>query len=297
MTWKRLLHPAFIIAFLLLSVSALGMSAAIKAYGFHLQKKEIYPFGNRQVSALPRETPTWKQVGTDEALDEDTIKTLGTRNFVSRVFIEKDPPPTRQPHVLELHVAYYTGGIDTVPHVPERCMVAGGWTQSRGAQTIQMKLDPASWLIDSTLPPDLPGGPLYTARTLPAPYSDAPGTRFRLPTGLTPDTGINIRVTEFFLPGSTSRLHAGYFFIANGGMAASAESVRTLAFDLTNDYAYYLKVQVSGRGFESADQMVSVASSLMSELIAELMRCVPDWAQVQLGTYPDDNPRRLQGTN
>ncbi|MBX3321731.1 MAG: exosortase-associated EpsI family protein [Phycisphaeraceae bacterium] len=292
MSWRALLNPAFMVSFAMLSLAAIGMSAAIQAYGIHLQKKEIYPYGNRQVGSIPRETPSWRQVGTDEMLDEDTVKTLGTKNYVSRVYVQKDLPEGKSPQMIELHVAYYTGGIDTVPHVPERCMVAGGWIQGKGAEIHRLVMDTSSWIEDDSLPAGFEGGPLFTVRTLPPPFSDAPGTRFRLPRGVSPTSQPRIRVTEFMSPDSRTSLYAGYFFIANGGTAASAEGVRTLAFDLRNDYAYYLKVQVSGRGFDSASAMVEVSSSLLGELMAELMRCVPDWAQVEMGLYPEDNPRR-----
>jgi hypothetical protein len=77
MNWRAVLHPAFLLAFTVLTVSALGMQAAIDRYGLHLQKAEIYAPGNQQISTIPRETPNWEQIGTDQVLDEDTVKTLG----------------------------------------------------------------------------------------------------------------------------------------------------------------------------------------------------------------------------
>lgn len=294
MKWSALLNPGFLVALVVLVVSAVGMSAAIRAYGLHLQKLEIYPQGNRQFSALPRETPGWVQVGSDQIMDEDTVRTLGTRNYVSRIYMQKrggNTDPGWKPILLELHAAYYTGGIDTVPHVPERCMVGGGWLQTRGTQTLELHLDTSTWIRDAAAS-DSVRGDVYTARTLPAPYSDAPGTRVRLPFGLTPESPLRLRISAFGDPQSDRTLYAGYFFIANGGTVSSAEQVRTLAFDLTSDYAYYAKIQFSSASVGSAEELAEASSSLLSELIAEIMRCVPDWTAVEAGEYPEDNPRR-----
>lgn len=294
MNWKSLLNPGFLVALAVMLVSALGMSAAIKAYGLHLQKLEIRAPNNRQVSTLPRETPSWIQVGTDQIMDQDTVKTLGTKNYVSRVYaqkINKEAQPSREPIVMELHAAYYTGGIDTVPHVPERCMVGGGWLQTQGAQTLPLLLDSSTW-VKSDVASSPARGEVYTVRTLPAPYSDAPGTRVLLPFGVSPESPLRMRISAFGNPQTGKRLYSGYFFIANGGTVASAEGVRTLAFDLTSDYAYYLKVQCSSTNVGSPEELATASSSLLSELIAEIMRCVPDWTLVEAGEYPADNPRR-----
>lgn len=290
MSYGGMLRPAFLVTVGLLSVSAIGMSAAIKAYGLHLQKSEIHPPGNRQISTVSRETPHWVMVGSDQILDEDTVKTLGTNNYVSRVYGRKDSIGTREPMYIEFHSAYYTGGIDTVPHVPERCMVGGGWRQTQGTRTLALDLDTTTWVKDEGASRS-PRGVVYTVRTLPAPYSDAPGTRVRLPYGITPESPIHMRISEFENPETGAKLYAGYFFIANGGVSSSAEGVRTLAFDLTSDYAYYLKVQFSSTYVSTAEDLATQSAGLLGEIIAELVRCVPDWVSVDAGLYPADNPR------
>jgi len=286
---SSLLKPAFLLTVAVLSVSAIGMSAAIKAYGLHLQKSEIYPPGNRQLSALPRQTEQWEAIGSDQVLDEDTVKTLGTSNYVSRVFAKKSSVAARAPVYVEFHSAYYTGGIDTVPHVPERCMVGGGWRQTQVTRTLPVELDTSTWVLDREAS-GTPRGEVYTARTPAAPYSDAPGTRVRLPYGVTPENPIHMRISEYENPDTGAKLYAGYFFIANGGVSSSAEGVRTLAFDLTSDYAYYLKVQFSSTSVSTAEELASVSGLLLSELMAELVRCVPDWVAVEAGLYPMDRP-------
>ena len=98
-------------------------------------------------------------------------------------------------------------------------------------------------------------------------------------------------VSAFVDQQGQGRLYAGYFFVANGGTVASANDVRTLAFDLQSDYAFYLKVQVTSSTVSSKQDLTEHAGSLIGELMPEIMRCVPDWVEVQRGVYPDDNPR------
>ncbi len=137
---------------------------------------------------------------------------------------------------------------------------------------------------------------LYPNRLHPHPYSDTPGTRVRLPRDITPEHPVPIRVSGFGESGK-EQLFAGYFFIANGGVVANANDVRTLAFDLTSDYAYYLKVQVTSSSPSSGEELVERAASLLDGLMGEIMRCSPDWVDVETGRYPEDNPRREQSND
>lgn len=62
--------------------------------------------------------------------------------------------------------------------------------------------------------------------------------------------------------------------------------MRLLAFDLRSVYAYYLKIQVTSTSVSSGEELVARAGSLLSELMPEIMRCVPDWVEVEAGRYP-----------
>lgn len=275
-------------ALVLLLGSAAAMGVVIRAAGIHLRKIPIYPEGNRQVSSLPAETPSWERIGSDRIEPAEIVETLGTENYVTRYYVRKDTAATDRPVVIELHAAYYTGMIDTVPHVPERCFVGGGLQQSEASRTIPVPMAGASWLPDTTVEPEYAGadGVIYTVRLANNPaYTDAPGRRVRLPRGIGPDSPLRLRCSEFLLPGGGA-FYAGYFFVANGGTVASANGVRELAFDLSDDYAYYLKVQVNSATVGSAEELAEQAGSLLDELFGEIMRCVPDWVEVERGNYP-----------
>jgi hypothetical protein len=123
-------------------------------------------------------------------------------------------------------------------------------------------------------------------------YTDAPGKRVRLPRNVGPDEPISMRFSEFI--GQERTIYAGYFFIANGQTKANANDVRSLAFNLNDDYSYYLKIQINTNSVGSLDEFVALSESFISEMIGEIMRCVPDWTEVQLGEYPEDNPKKNQ---
>ena len=274
----------------LMLVSAGGISTYINIMDVHLQKSPIYPENDRQVSSIPRTTPSWDQIGNDQIMGAEIVETLGTHNYVSRFFTRTLDADPENPIILDLHVAYYTGMIDTVPHVPERCFVGGGLQQSESSRIVDIPMNTDSWRVDKTVPAEFAGaaGEIYTVRLSNNPtMSDAPGMRVRLPRGITPDKPFQFRASEFINPGK-GNIYAGYFFIANGGTKANANDVRQLAFNLEDNYAYYMKVQVSAQGLDSIEEFAELSGDLLGELIGEIMRCVPDWVSVQQGTYPED---------
>lgn len=292
-SWRILLNPAFLTAVVLLAGAGLGLRAVVASRQWYLTKLPIHAEGGRAVQAIPPETERWTRVGTDRQESDAMVEELGTTNYLNRLYVSRDPVPgigaRPEPVLVDLHLAYYTGLIDTVPHVPERCMTGSGWEITGASTVVPIPLDRSRWAPDPSAPPEMQGR-VMTARLPSDPrYTDAPGTRVRLP--LDPES-LSIRVTRFQNPRTGDSMYAGYFFIANGGTVASAEGVRLLAFDLRDDYAYYLKVQFSSVQARSAEELAAMAGALLDDLLPEIMRCVPDWVKVQTGEYPPDNPRR-----
>jgi len=280
-----------ILACVIMLLSAGAIGAYINFSGMHMHKAPIQAEGNRQVSSVPMQTVGWNRIGTDQIMNAEVVDVLGTENYLSRRYIRTTDQDPKHPIVLDFHLAYYTGMIDTVPHVPERCFVGGGLQQSESSRVMDLKMDTSSWRVDPTVPKALAGlgGAIYTVRLSNDPeFSDAPGQRVRLPRGIGPDSPFRMRVSEFIDPNG-GKIYAGYFFIANGGTKANANDVRQLAFNLDDDYAYFLKVQVTGWSFDSFDAFADSAGELVGQLIGETMRCVPDWVDVKMGVYPVDN--------
>jgi len=285
MNLSYLAIPVVAVPLAIMTLSAVAIPTAVSFMGIHLRKLPIQAPAARVVSAIPVETASWIRVGQDHQESAEMVEELGTQNYLTRAYIRKGSVGDK-PESVSLHLAYYTGMIDTIPHIPERCMVGGGFQIVGGPFVIPIKFDRQGWLEDRGVEGEH-AGKIMTARTSSS-FSDAPGVRVRLPRNVDESA---LRITEFASK-SGDRLFAGYMFIANGGVTDAAESVRLLAFDLKDDYAYYLKVQVSANGITSAEELAARASSLLSELLPELMRSVPDWVEVQAGRYPDDHPRR-----
>lgn len=286
--------PAFVVAVVLLAGTAAGMSAAVSYFRLYLSKLPVYAPGGRTLGSIPNETRNWTRIGSDIVESADVLKTLGTENYVTRRYLLRSTAGTSRPMVVTLHAAYYTGTIDTVPHVPERCFVGGGMEIGSWAVELPLRLDETDWIRDTSVDAD-PAladlhGRVYTTK-LDNEHGDSGGVRVRLP--LDPGS-IRLRVTGFLAPGE-GQVFAGYFFIANGDTTPSADGVRLLAFRLDDDYAYYLKVQFTSMTVASAEELEVAASSLMNDLLGEIMRCAPDWVEVQRGTYPEGNPRGMSG--
>ncbi|MEN0020140.1 MAG: exosortase-associated EpsI family protein [Planctomycetota bacterium] len=259
-----------------LIAGSVGFYVTLEVRGVRLNKLPIYAEGGRTLTnALPRETDSWVQAGTDRIESAEVEDVLGTRNYVTRRYRSRDVGESGTPAVLELHAAYYTGQIDTVPHVPERCFVAGGLRRAATVGEVRLPLDTGAWSVDVDVDEEF--GEVLRART-----SD--GSRLvRLPRQA---ESLAMRVSTFATDDGSNPLFAGYFFIANGGWTASAENVRLLAFKLEYDYSYYMKVQITSSSFESKEDFVAASGQLMDEVIGDLMLCVPDWIEVQRGTYP-----------
>jgi hypothetical protein len=292
---SALLRPVFLAAAIVLFGSAVGLSTAISA--LRLYTKHFPITVPHQCNSIPTRTASWEQVGRDDLMSESVLETLGTPNYVSRRYVERHPADAKNPQVVDVHMAYYTGQVDTVPHVPERCFVAGGASIAGPSVVLPIPLDRSAWGVDdqagseATAALGLRDATIHTARL--GPDSAAPGNRVHLPRGV---ENLELRVSEFKQPGSDQPFYAGYFFIANGAVTSSAQNVRLLAFDLKSDYAFYMKVQFSATRIKGPEELARMAGSLLDEILPDIMLCCPDWPDVIRGDYPADNPRRKKST-
>lgn len=261
-------------AFVAAVVLLLGASAALPAYlsyaKIRLQKRPIYPPQNLQLRTLPRTAPGWAQVGEDEVLSKEAAEELGTDNYLTRSYVQSDVEAPNAPARLDVHMAYYTGMIDTVPHVPERCFVAAGVNLLGASQTVKVPLDMSRLIED---PDSDKEPPILLGRGIEV------QNRFRMPYRV---NDLALRVSQYEEP-SGGRVLAGYFFIANGTVVSSADEVRLQAFGLQADYAYYAKVQFMSASVETPEELAALVGDLLDELLPEIMRRMPDWIKVEQG--------------
>ncbi|MCB9838280.1 MAG: exosortase-associated EpsI family protein [Phycisphaeraceae bacterium] len=276
----RKLAPAYIVGITMLLTSALALGTIINALGLQLRKLPIEPATGLRFHSMPIEFPHWSRYGQEQPpLSKEVLETLGTSNYLSRHYVNTDTAEGVKRNIVELHCAYYTGSVDTVPHVPERCFVGGGMSITGGPWVLDVPIDTSAFVNDSDLDPEMHGR-VMLAQT--SPDSSRPNQRVHLPRDL---DKLKIRITEYGSPDG-QRMFAGYFFIANGGTVPNAEGVRLLAFDLRDTYSYYAKVQFSSATVESAPELADIAGSMLTEMFPEIMLRLPDWVDVRSGRYP-----------
>jgi len=270
---------------LTLAGSAIGFRAAIEQLNVYL-RKEAVPL-RESLDSIPVVLGDWVRSGEDIRYGVDVETELGTKQYLLRNY-ERPGSDGRQR--VQLHIAYYTGLIDTVPHVPERCWGAAGMIMTEQPHDVALKVDASGWSL---------GQARNGATDEPYPTATVrdPVTRkeqiVHLPIG-----GWVASVTEFQEQGDTRhRVLGGYFFVANGRMTSSPYQVRNLAFDLTDKHAYYCKVQctmVLSSDGATNEAFAEAAGDLVRMAMPDIMRCLPDWPSWEGGSGSVVSPPKAE---
>jgi hypothetical protein len=263
--------PAFIIACITLAVCFLGFQGAVQALNLYLKKEAVEL--RQPLSLISTSLGRWRAVGPDGVLDEAMIQELGTNKYLDRMYALDG---NQQSGVLKVHLAYYTGMIDTVPHVPDRCLVAAGFDQKTLPANLPLNIDRSTWKPDPQGLANLSRGEVYQV----VEHLDLLG---RLEDVRMPIGEMKLRTVQFEESRRPEmRIFGGYFFIANGRIAVSPEDVKMLAFNIRERFAYYCKVQFMYWGHEATqERFLELSEDLLKEMLPELMRCLPDWSEVE----------------
>ncbi len=267
-------RAVYAVLMLTLVAGGLGLRAAMTALDVYL-KKEPVPL-RADLGSIPTVLGDWRKVGEDQVMDAAMVESLGTDRYLTRSYARGGNPSDG---VIVLHVAYYTGMIDTVPHIPERCWGAGGLVQLGDPVNMPLTLSCIAEPPDDA-PANKATGLRYPTATVVDPVTRR-GEAVALPVG---DVAMTLTT---FQDRKASRIvqFGGYFFIANGRCTPSTFGVRALAFNLTDRYAYYCKVQLSGRYAEgetpASDRFRADSEDFLSQLLPHLMRTLPDWPSVE----------------
>ena len=157
--------------------------------------------------------------------------------------------------VMSFNVTFYTGMVDTVAHVPERCMVADGYE---------------------------PKNP-QTQRLTAGRYPDGSPREIDVETATFEDQTGHGRVSR----------NVGYFFHCNGGYTPSSVAVRGKLQNLFEKHGYYAKVELmtdeparsETRAIKAQDPQKSLdaMADLLAAALPEVERCLPDWNEVKAG--------------
>lgn len=275
----------------LLLAATLGQHAAISSMEIALSKKPL-PLRHGIALSFPEQAGDWVLLHQDPRLSKDVEGELGTKQYFNRWYLNTaevdrdtvtlETKPTKLGDMLsgwngidgpgqiaKVHVTYYTGMLDAVPHVPDKCWVVAG-SQVRYRDVHMLKLAREDYRPD----PDHDG--LLLAE------STGFKETVRLP-------GDKIETVVFSASNPKGNVNTAlYFFLANGNAVASNHNVR-FSFNLKDRYSYYCKVEVMFPGVNDPDQVAKYAEGLITDLLPEIMAALPDWTEVRAGTYPDKN--------
>jgi hypothetical protein len=279
-------QPRFIVAAAFLLISAVGLNAATTFLKLHFRKVAV-PLPVKSLTdeteGLPARLGPWAQALPDEPLNPDMEDALGTRQYVYRKYIDTrlDPhagnilhSPTKMERddryvdflkrhtqddkggplvpVLTVGITYYTGLVDTVAHIPERCYIANGFEQaSKDVETM-----PADGFADGK------------ARDL----------KF---TFINFDDQTNQEHGVF----------VAYFFQVNGKYTEDPIEVRKTLQDLTEKYGYYAKVEIKAASNDAGrvptpEYRAAVKNAItdfIGAALPELEKRLPDWQRVKAG--------------
>ncbi|MHC4128777.1 MAG: hypothetical protein ACYSWT_04265 [Planctomycetota bacterium] len=228
------------------------------------------------LTRISKQLGPWRAVGQDITLTAELTESLGTSFYLDRTYEREG----REAATMYVHIPFYTGLIDAVPHVPDRCLQAGGWVSVGLPVNVELPIDRSAWRPDPQRR-NLDTGEPYPLLDFRHHVTGSTQT-VRMPIG-----EFELRTTEFRDAAKPAvRIFAGYFFIANGRITPTPEGVRAFAFNLTTKYAYYAKVQFTMYVSEqmTKDDFAEVVADLAAGLLPELMSCLPDWSEVEAET-------------
>lgn len=247
----------------LLIVAAASMQAVADRLGSYF-RKEALPLQN-ELHAIDKSklAPEYELAPLQPPpIDPDTVANLGTEQYLQWNLIDRRPggdPAVKQARVF---VTYYTGQPDMVPHNPEECMGAAGWTKTSNTVT-----DVSVTRSDGAV------------ITIPV-----RAIEFEAPQRASAVGPAALRMTVLF------------FFYANGAYENTRLGVRNATQRLTDRYAFYSKFEVS---FSDESGRRPAGREASSAAIAPLLQKVmpillddhyPDWDSVSRGAAKPATP-------
>jgi hypothetical protein len=283
---RSLKQPGFLMVVGILLAGALGLNAATGFLNLFF-RKEALPLRGELSTFTKKDLGGWVWVPEQHTLNPDNIHALGTDKYVMCMFVdtvtpvaggkpvatkkevedlEKLTPEQRWQKlrdfqqknlysVINVAVTYYTGKVDTVPHVPDRCYVADGFQPSEYKEE--------TWLLGQ--------------------YSNGV------------ERGVPVRFIDFedqTTRGAQNRC-VSYFFQANGEYLADHNKVRWKLQNLKERYAYFAKIEVMNvlplrPGAPATDPLrdkdrAAAAAAMQRFLTAalpEIEKLLPDWQKV-----------------
>ena len=272
-------QPAFLIAFVLLALCAGSLNAVVAYMKARFIKLPVPLRVHSLKEGIPQKLGRWVMIDKDQAIDPEVEQVLATKEYAFRNYVDgskisdaeieilKNAPikeresrlselqRTKPECVLRVGITYYTGLVDTVAHVPERCYVADGF------EVKQYEEQPA------TLGNYADGSPRDLS--------------FRF-VGFEDAASLGLHVERV-------ARNVGYVFLCNGTYTSSPYEVRAKLQNLLEPYGYYAKIEMMTaapmppgeyHGILEAnnhDASVAAMKDFLASALPEVEKCLPDW--------------------
>ena len=259
---------AFTLAVVVLASAAVTLKVVVDAMQLHFQKAPVAL--RKSLDSLPGQMGPWLQVSKDEPLDRELEDVLGTNKYIFRDYVDTrkvsaadlkalqlDPGSiesrktlsriqTETPDaVVDAAVTYYTGMVDTVAHIPDRCYIADGYEPKAFTSP--------RWDVGLTNPTD------RAVQVRMINFEDQTPNRGSLP------------------------VNVAYFFQCNGSFESDPlNGVRFRLQNLSEKYGYYAKIELKSVMADSAESERVMADYLRYAL-PQIEECLPDWNAVKAG--------------
>lgn len=233
---------------------AAGTALAATSHALHLFFVKLPVPLTRSLTQLPGGLGPWQQVGGNRSIGDDIERTLGTRDYIFRDYLDRrivgdqaieaaaenpstattivqTAAATHPGAVVRLAVTYYTGHVDGIIHQSERCDLAGGIATS-------VESVGETW--------DLGGRPL------------------------------NVRVVHLIndTPNSESPHYVAYCYFVNGQEEIEAWRVRSALMNVFERSAWYAKIEMTTDLSDPAE-LRQVLTDFLRSALPEIEKCLP----------------------
>jgi exosortase len=253
--WQQIVGDKhFLACLVIVLVAAVALQGSVRALRMQLRKLPAdlrAPLASLSTdlgsfSAKEFENTATGEMETDIKLSEDVEHSLGTEIYLFRSYLDSQTAEGLTPEVSVLST-YYTGKPELVPHVPERCQAAVGYTQT-GSETFEVEVADVG----------LPGNKL-TVRA----------TTF---------TGVDTRT------GQSRSFAIIYFFVANGEYFDDYVDVR-LHLNLPqayfwDKYSYYGFFRLTFPKSNNKTQCIATAKKFLELSFPQIVQIWPDWEEL-----------------
>mgnify|MGYP005840631453 CR=1 FL=1 len=260
---RRRLDVAFLLVAAVLLAAAIGLNATVQSLQLSFRKQPVSLQAPLKEIA-PRFGP-WVQVSADERLPYEIEETLAANEYVFRDYVDSRRVPEKvirefegktagqrramldairekMPEaVMYMAVTYYTGMVDTVAHIPDRCYIADGFEPS--------EYDIKRWACFEGR-----GDERSAARFIHF-EDNVPGRR------------------------AISR-NVAYFFHVNGRYTNDPLDVRATLQNLLEQHGYYAKIELMTLLNDRA-RAAAVMDDFLSHALPAVEKSLPDWQAVK----------------